>query len=309
MDIYLGDTLTKGRKDNPKGFFENSEIVELNEKMLVESGCRWENIFLPDISGESFFRYHTEARKIITRLSKHHDNIGFKDPRVTRYSEFWGKVLTESGIQPYYILVNRHPNSVSKSLRNRDYYPNDYSILLWLTYQKDALLTLLDSGGIVVDYDDLIDSPCSIISKISSYLGIELDEGKALDFANNFVDTSLRHARDARNENDTDPFLNEVSTNLYLLLKQRSQSSTVEMSEEEKNGARDLIFAIDSYYSRNRTLLEMIDGMGFGLRKRLFEIIDKERREIARYRSMIDWVEKRKLVRLANALKKPFKIF
>ena len=42
-DVYLGQSLLEPQHDNPKGFWENSYIFEINEKILKQSGGSWDN--------------------------------------------------------------------------------------------------------------------------------------------------------------------------------------------------------------------------------------------------------------------------
>jgi hypothetical protein len=304
IGIDLGERLIAGRVENQKGFFEDQRIVNLNEDILYDLNSRWENVFLPEITDAIAQRYYAKAEAIIQSLSTTDSDFGFKDPRVTRLFPFWKKVLLDNGINPIIVMSNRHPGSVAKSLAIRDYYPNNYSIILWLCYQISALGILTQEKGFVVDYDNLMDHPQDQIERMSRLTDNSINPDLAAEFADGFIDNNLRHSTLSENSQQTDPALNELSSTLYAFIKDLSSQNSITMQPGQINQANKLIDDVNGYFEDNKLFISDMDAMGFGLKKRLFNKIFEKQRELAAAESKLDWIEGQAVYKLLGSIKR-----
>lgn len=304
IGIDLGERLIEGRSENRKGFFEDRRIVNLNEEILFDLESRWENVFLPAVSEELAEKYSARAGEIIDTLSAANGDFGFKDPRVTRLFPFWKKVLMQRGFGPFLVMANRHPASVARSLANRDYYPNNYSLILWLCYQASALEILLEEEGFIVDYDRLMDQPVAQIERMSRLSGNPVDHSVAEEFAGSFVDQSLRHSTSKQNAEGTDQELDSLSIAFYEFLEALSGHDATRVTPEQADQARSLIRDIRAWFEANRLFIADLDAMGFGLKKRLFNKIFEKERELAAAESRLNWIEGKAMYRFLSSVKR-----
>lgn len=196
--VFLGDTLYKSRFDNPKGFFEDTITHQLNESLLKRMGKQWNSLLLPNaVDLEVITEYQNGLKKNVFRRFEGVALWGLKDPRISRLWPHWLPVFLETETEPLFVLANRHPYSVAKSLLNRDQMPEAQALALWAVHQLEALDALLQQGGLVVDYDLMMDRPRQQLQRIAGFLGLEaeLETSAVENFASAFLAENLRHSR------------------------------------------------------------------------------------------------------------------
>ena len=94
FNFNYGEKLHPSGTDNPKGFFEDVDIIELNEKILAEINFSWDSPQLLDDAKLEIIRkkFSTKAKKLI--LEKINKGITcFKDPRITKLIDFWVEIF------------------------------------------------------------------------------------------------------------------------------------------------------------------------------------------------------------------------
>ena len=110
--------------ENPKGFFENEEIVLFNDRLLHDLGGRWDNpLFdgsqaLADKNSSDLDGWYDEADNVFTRNFEGHDLIAIKDPRICQLLPFWTEVLSRNGYNQdntYFVHICRHPMEIAQS--------------------------------------------------------------------------------------------------------------------------------------------------------------------------------------------------
>lgn len=195
LGVYLGEKFVPTRSDNPKGFWENERIVELNNNILSYLGI---NLFGTKLISESEIKaipdeYYSKAISIINSLQTK-NVFGFKDPRTARLILFWIKVFQSLNLNVKYIIVIRNPTSVAYSLNKRDNLHLIHSKLLWLIHVLPSLYYILDEEKIIIDYDDFLESPFYFLNEISEFIFSKTIANEQTHFyINSFVDSSLRH--------------------------------------------------------------------------------------------------------------------
>jgi len=175
LGVELGNSLIPASPlDNEKGFFEDTDLKDLNEKILKKLGRVWHGGISPinraELLGKNLKPEKNKALKLLAKKVRNHNIFGFKDPRVSVILPFWREVFKELNLDDCYLITIRNPASVSQSLYKRNGYANEYSVLLWT---KHYLCALQDSKGrkrVVVDYDRLLNSPGHQLKRISKAL-------------------------------------------------------------------------------------------------------------------------------------------
>ena len=94
MGVDLGSNLNPPHETNPKGFWEDLNILELNESLLATLGMRWDTFSLMSIERVQFIQQEElieQARDIVRSKIRCSDNkiFGFKEPRTTSLLPFW----------------------------------------------------------------------------------------------------------------------------------------------------------------------------------------------------------------------------
>jgi hypothetical protein len=147
LGVHLGDmqNLAKPSIHNPKGYFENEDILRINQEILSRLGYdywRW-GAEWPDIPvlkkhwelDTQFDDLRDDARTILARDFQGHSVWGWKDPRSCFTLPFWQSIL--HSIQC--IICIRNPVDVARSQQRYINCSFERGLYLWLLHLKYAL--------------------------------------------------------------------------------------------------------------------------------------------------------------------------
>jgi hypothetical protein len=166
----FGDNLLEGIDSiNDRGFWEDRDVVALNEHIFSLYGTSWydferlpgkwwEEEKIKDMVGvaETWYR----------EGFSHDKPVAVKDPRFCRLLPFWKRVFLGMGIHPHIIFVVRHPAEVAASLRRRDGFSLQVGYLLWLAYVIDGLYYSRNLDLSLIDYETLLSNPEQTVSRL-----------------------------------------------------------------------------------------------------------------------------------------------
>ena len=169
VDLGAEEHLLGPRPDNPKGFWEYGPIVELNDEILERLGGHWHEP--PPLSSgwetaAEFADLRRKARDLITRVGASSD-WGWKDPRTCLTLPLWKQVLPPV----HYVICMRSPAEVAASLAEREGFPVEKSIRLWLIYAGAAIEQTAGLPRHFMFYEDVICSHREEVSRLARFLG------------------------------------------------------------------------------------------------------------------------------------------
>ena len=199
LGVGLGDHLLGPCNFNPKGLFENKEIVRLNTELLHEVGHSWSSLGLIDsteLSGSKHGKIFQKAARIVAEYTSRFSIWGFKDPRTARLLPFWQEVFAHLGLPASYVIVLRNPLDVARSLQARDNMPEACSHIMWLQHYLTAFRYTEAEPRLVVNYDQLMAGPHQQLRRLFNFLGlppVQWREELAGDYCERFLDSSLCH--------------------------------------------------------------------------------------------------------------------
>ncbi|MGA0257791.1 MAG: hypothetical protein ACO3MG_08140 [Saprospiraceae bacterium] len=146
----MGDTLMPPSKANPRGYFEDVDIINFEER-LIEKICGTQFRFwyidkdvkldLSVLSEEDY----TEAKDLILSKVGHSDHFIWKSPRSALLLNFWRKLFPELGV----IILYRHYDLVANSLVRRGdmwkfsklrYLQKRKALNIWYKYNLELLM-------------------------------------------------------------------------------------------------------------------------------------------------------------------------
>lgn len=187
----MGDILLPPLPDiNPKGFFEDSELLAYHKEMYGEIPTLFNNV---------------DQRKLINLSSSYISLIrkrcsqskwGVKDPRmVFLLKDFKSKLINcklkvISTSRP----INQSAKSMAKSIKT-DYRTASEVIGRYEVARLDTLQWLQEAGieTIVVKYEDLMQQPLETVKKLAAFCDIT-DEG-TIEIASRTIDARLWHEK------------------------------------------------------------------------------------------------------------------
>lgn len=208
LGVDLGDALMSADlRMNARGFFEDTDIVRLDDALLDAHGADWKNVALLDgLDWESSVHAgaRSDARRLLESKLARTGHFGFKDPRVARLLPFWQRVFADMRVTDAYVIAVRHPLAVVDSLTARDSLDVRRSGWLWLTHLVCALRYTQGRSRVVVDYDRLLAAPARELARIATALVLPAPpDDDARRFADEFITRELRHAEYAADELDS----------------------------------------------------------------------------------------------------------
>ena len=111
--LFLGYELLGAHPSNPRGHFEDKEVLNLHKEILADNGRDMfvETSFVPFLGG-SHWRHMGSIAK---RRNAEHALWGFKDPRTSLLIMPWKSVLPEARV----LIVYRHYAEATYSLARR----------------------------------------------------------------------------------------------------------------------------------------------------------------------------------------------
>lgn len=198
MGFPLGGPALPAADDNPLGYFENAEAVDINEGLMLALGRGWDDLRgLPEGWQES--EVAMEARRRIQTWLERADaptgQLVLKDPRLCVVFPLWRDVLASRGVDVRVVLAHRALPEIVASLVKRDAMTERHALLLTLAHVLEAER---GSRGLVrstCHYGSLLDDPAGTLRQLVSGLAIGPTADEAIARALSTFDEGQRHHR------------------------------------------------------------------------------------------------------------------
>ncbi|GGW48426.1 hypothetical protein [Alishewanella tabrizica] len=186
--LRIGSNLMPGGISNPKGHFEDIDLVSLHDSQLKFSGTNWQyhdEVLLK--TEPNFLENYVKRRFEADRI------WGVKDPRACLFLDEWDKALGENGS---YLFVIRHWSSCIESLLHRHSREFAYDLdnkavssnlldfwrdptlaaKMWLSYNKRILsFTKKNPQKVIIVSQRALFNGAPIIEKINNKFGLTLN--------------------------------------------------------------------------------------------------------------------------------------
>ncbi len=224
LGYALGDRLMpQDEAINAKGYWEDLDVVSLNDEMLEALGRPWLNLSPVSDEEARLLReagYEDRAWGLLEERITAHGRFAFKDPRLTKLLPFWKPVLDALPWTVRYVLALRNPLNIARSLLRRDGLALEAGCLLTIDHWLAALEHAYGDETLrVVDYDRLLEAPKPTLDELASWCGTALDSEALRAFQGDFLDPRLRHFQIGSESIRTDPVVPALAVELYYALR------------------------------------------------------------------------------------------
>ncbi|HEY2475230.1 MAG TPA: sulfotransferase [Candidatus Cybelea sp.] len=219
--VYLGNDFLDAQPENPTGYWEDRNLVALDDRVLESFGLRWDSIPRIDprwFESRKVRKLQREAASYCSKTLASRPLWGFKDPRAIRVLPFWQNVLRDCGAQDSYVVAIRNPRSIAASLFARQRMVADDAYRLWLVYMVPFLHGVAKTPFVVVDYDLLMQDPRRELARTERALEIEAGGDEADRFVSEFLNPSLRHTSFSLDDLDVGTAAARLAKTAYVLL-------------------------------------------------------------------------------------------
>ena len=166
MGFYFGPKTehTAYSNENPLGFWERRDTRRICDYILQSEGNDWWKI--SDFNVENIknpvLREASRLLNITLTDLNNHSNWILKEPRLCLLWPFFEKQIPK----PFYVVTHRNPFHIANSLKTRNNFNFSFSLHLWEKYMLSALKALKDKNYILINYDNLVDTPIKSVNEI-----------------------------------------------------------------------------------------------------------------------------------------------
>jgi len=234
LGAHPGNHLFPEDEGNAKGYWENAEIVALNEKILKRFLMKWhtlDNLLINRFElllplYESHFL--DEAKRIITENLSSSDLLMIKDPRMSILLPFWRKVFAELPVSVKYVLALRNPLETAKSVQKRNRISVEQGIKLW-SYYNMMILKNVKQDFLVCFFENLMTNPRHELERIRAFAELErIFERDVKEYCHEFLERSLVHHHADDGQLSRLVGENTVILDLYETLKRWAQENPID---------------------------------------------------------------------------------
>lgn len=203
MGCFIGDKDEQlaPQPDNPEGFWERKDVVELNDEILEASGCSWYypiGFSIDKLAPERLYDFDRRANEIICKLDAN-ETWAIKDPRMCVVWSFWQRHLKDV----LFIYVSRSSSSVAKSLHKRNGFSLEYGLALWNVYCDEAAAVAKINKAYLISHKDIVDNHESVFANVFSFLetkGVKLSGATYARNKDDIWNSGLIHHPDGTDE-------------------------------------------------------------------------------------------------------------
>jgi hypothetical protein len=193
VDLGPDDQLMPAHEQNPKGFWENLPLVDLNEAILAQLGLQWDSVNLPPSGWESsrdLTDLRERARQLLQAQFAESPLWGWKDPRTCITLPFWQPLVSNLK----YVICLRNPLDVVESLRHRNGFSLEKSAAVWLNHVQASLVHTIGQPRWFVFYEDILSDWQGELNRLAHFLGIAPTAIPNIsEAAKEFVSSELQH--------------------------------------------------------------------------------------------------------------------
>lgn len=254
IGVDFGQHLMPATDANEKGHWEHEEIVRAHDSLLSSLGSWWDDDEpLPSDWVEREITREARSRLlgILERDFAQMPLFGIKDPRMCRLLPLWFPIFQALRVEPYFVLVVRHPWEVAESLAKRDGIEHSRSYLLWLDHLVQAEGATRGYKRSFLRYEEMLDDPVAVLGELREQLGVDLRAPTPIETSlRNFLDPSLRHHQFTRKKVDrVGRQVPELVLDFYETI--RNGTTSREISEKLAPLVTQFIRGRELFYSRS----------------------------------------------------------
>jgi hypothetical protein len=188
-------TDTEANEHNPKGFFEDTSLIQFDMDLLNALGSIWSDLrFLPDgwLDRPDMSLYRERLAEIVRSKVGDAPLFALKHPHLCRLFPIYQSVLTELGVVTSVIHTHRSPFVIAASQKKKNGLPRAHGLLLWASYMADAERNTRSVPRAWLAYEDLLADQSGAMRGVFETLGI-----RSAAEPHGFVTNALRRSNAA----------------------------------------------------------------------------------------------------------------
>jgi len=271
--MSVSENLLEGRLENPDGFFEDVEIVELQKKILQGLGTS-PAYPMPDrwLDSNVVKRFRPKIQKVFASRLKAAQTIwGFKDPRTCSLLPMWAQIFNLEKVTPIYLLAIREPGSMINSLMRTSNLSAEIAEMIWFVRICDALEHTA-SDCYIIHYEDWFSRSEDFAAEIIEYTGLnqEFDNNSLSNTLCEIIKPNLN-----RSVHNAYQIKNQYVSQLYDILKEcRGSNFDHERLMQVVKNCRMSINNCKGWYMQAQQNMQKQDKLLFKVKNRVKTLED-----------------------------------
>ncbi len=198
--IDLGSNLLAGDERNPKGFYEDADILyKINRGVSHALDDPWMTVGSLDkasIAEHPILKnYRNYAINLLQERLAKTAYWGFKDPRTTSILPFWQSVFDAIPVNDHYVIALRNPLAVAYSNKKFANLDLEVGMMLWLIHSFAAVEGTYNKKRVVISYEAMLQDAPKQLQRIHTAFSLpfSLATPEVEQYQNEFLDKSLSH--------------------------------------------------------------------------------------------------------------------
>ena len=247
LGVELGSHLMPPAADNPTGFWEHLDAVEIHDQLLADLGRSWDDFRpLPGawLRSAAAQRAYNRILQLILSEFAGVPLWAVKDPRLCLFVPLWERALRNLGIEPRALIIVREPGEIARSLHLRNAMPLTFGAALSQRYIYSAIYHTRNIVRTALRFPEWINRWPDEFHRVGSELGTRLDwSDSAIANIKAFLRSGSRKTRTSGNKKSAqqsrslsshatsfwnDDFLNAGKTALIDLDNNKLAAASVE---------------------------------------------------------------------------------
>ncbi len=171
---------TEANEHNPRGFFEDTALIQLEMDVLSALGSIWSDVrFLPEgwIERPDMSIYLERLTELLEKKFGSAPLFAVKHPHICRLAPLYRRALESIGVSPCAIRTHRNPYVIATSQKKKNALPRAHALLLWASYVLDAEWNTRGIPRALVLYDALVEDSVGTVQAALAELGIAPADG------------------------------------------------------------------------------------------------------------------------------------
>ncbi|WDF51526.1 hypothetical protein PQ460_03410 [Paenibacillus sp. KACC 21273] len=201
LGVYLGESenLLSAQEDNPHGFWEHLNIIDIQNRILWELGVSWDTpVPLEELwwKKPEMIPFRNEIKQFINQQMISQNLWAWKDPRTCLLLPLWLDILQELDVEVNFVISIRNPLDIANSLLKRNNIPIQKSLGIWMNYMISVARWTADSKCILVSYDEFLDDWHHQLFNLSQQLNLPWPENELelKEKMQKFINPQFRHS-------------------------------------------------------------------------------------------------------------------
>ncbi|MGA4533303.1 hypothetical protein ACPA1H_23480 [Ectopseudomonas chengduensis] len=194
LGVDLGSHLMQPKAENPKGFFENDLIFEVNEDLLAQAGSSVHDDFFNESKIDNIYDLD-KLKSVLLEEFKLSKLFSIKDPRIGYLLPVYIQALKALDIDIKVIVPIRSPLEVARSLQVRNGFSLEKGLLHWAYHFLVVEKFSRALPRVFTSFEELIQAPRKTIGLIEKNLGLDLLRNYELkkELVHDFLTPDLKH--------------------------------------------------------------------------------------------------------------------